>query len=139
MVATADLPAFPDDVPTVSLTSISLKKLYDDDALESRALHEAARGLGFIYLALEGHPEGDKLLIEAEGVFDVARQLSHIPREQREEYRNADNVIGCVTMRAVKILPTLRTATKLKHSTTHAPIAPMPSMSDFDSRLSDSS
>lgn len=79
-------PAFPDNIKTAPLVSISLEKLQAGDENESKAFFEASKGLGFFYLRLEGSDLGERLAKEAEQLNNLQKEFYRRPQEEREEY-----------------------------------------------------
>ena len=80
------LPPFPDDIPTVPLVQISLRKLLEDDQSESDRFFTACKDLGFFYLDLRGTTEGRSLLEDADELFDVGSKLFDLPLEEKQRY-----------------------------------------------------
>ena len=80
----AAAPPFPDDVPMAPLLRLSLHKLLRRDEAEVERFSRACEDLGFFYLDLEG--DGDSLLRDANGLFDVAEALCDLPSEEKERY-----------------------------------------------------
>jgi len=77
-------PPFPEDVPTAPLLRLSLRKLLGRDEAEVKRFNRACEDLGFFYLDLEG--DGDSLLRDANGLFDVAEALCDLPLEEKQKY-----------------------------------------------------
>lgn len=80
----SQLPPFPADVPTAPLLRLSLSKLQAHDAGEVKRLLQACEELGFFYLDLRG--PGDKILRDADTLFDVGRELYDLPLEEKQKY-----------------------------------------------------
>lgn len=78
------LPPFPDDVVTAPLLRLSLAKLVDDDPEEIQRLAKACEDLGFFYLDLRG--PGDKILAEADQLFQLGEDLYDLPLEEKQKY-----------------------------------------------------
>lgn len=106
----ANLPPFPDNVPTAPLLRISLQKLLDGDADEEERCWNACRELGFFYLDLrsqaggvsytEGidHAEGidnsslgdaslgEALLSDADQLFEVMKHFFDLSVEEKVQF-----------------------------------------------------
>lgn len=80
------LPPFSDKVKTAPLVSISLAKLEASDEAESKAFFNAAQNLGFFYMNMEGSALGDKLVSEAEQLFQLQKAFFKRPNEEKETY-----------------------------------------------------
>jgi isopenicillin N synthase-like dioxygenase len=84
------LPSFPDDVPVAPLVTISLCKLAESaSSLEHERLFSAAKNLGFFYLNVQGTPEGEQLLQQADDMFDLMNQFFELSVEEKEKYNFA--------------------------------------------------
>lgn len=99
----AHIPSFPDDVATVPLLRISLERLIRRDVDELQRLWEACQKIGFFYLDLrraeaskrdsgheqtvhEGVIDGEGLLSNASGLFDLGEQFFGLTIEEKLEY-----------------------------------------------------
>lgn len=81
------LPPFPDDIPIAPLVSISLRELErSTSTLEHENLFSAAKSLGFFYLNLQGTTEGEKLLKQADTLFDLMNEFFSLPAEEKAKY-----------------------------------------------------
>ena len=76
--AFAKVPPFPNDVHTVKLQRLELRKLLSRDAAESEAMFEVCTGLGFFLLDLRRCAEGETLLKEIEAGFKISQELSNL-------------------------------------------------------------
>ena len=65
--------ACPED--TVPLLRLSLRKLQDFDAEESKRLFETSKDLGFFYLDLEGAIDGQDLLDDVGTLFGLGEKV----------------------------------------------------------------
>ena len=81
-----DLPPFPDNVPTAPLLRLSLQKLMNGDKHESEAFVKACTELGFFYLDLRGSMVGEKVLTDAERLFDVQKGLFDMELEEKRRF-----------------------------------------------------
>ena len=79
-------PAFPDDIKTAPLVSLSLDRLQAGDESESKAFFEAAKGLGFFYLKFEGSNLGESIVNEAEQLNALQKEFYKHPQEEKEEF-----------------------------------------------------
>lgn len=78
--------AFPLDLSTAALPTISLKKLIEDESDESKILYEACRKHGFFYLDLQGVEKGEVLLRDAKAMFDLINTIQDLGREVLDQY-----------------------------------------------------
>jgi len=98
-----NLPPFPQDVPTAPLLRIELAKLISGDEVETDRLWNACRELGFFYLCLrvaqpgtessaatenttEVKVNGNQLLLDADKLFNVAKQFYDLPVTEKTKY-----------------------------------------------------
>lgn len=84
-----DLPTFPDTVPTAPLLRISLQKLLAHDPEEEERCWKACCDLGFFYLDLRS-PDGEALLRDADGLFEVMKGFFDLSVEEKVKYDFAD-------------------------------------------------
>jgi isopenicillin N synthase-like dioxygenase len=96
----ADLPPFPDNVPTAPLLRISLEKLLEHDPAEEERCWKACRELGFFYLDLRtsaplgvtrndgssASDSGEDLLRDADELFGVMQKLFDLDLEEKVKY-----------------------------------------------------
>ena len=87
----ADLPPFPDTVPTAPLLRISLQKLLAQDIEEEEKCWQACCELGFFYLDLRSDTEdkndaGKRLLKDADELFEVMKGFFELPVEEKVKY-----------------------------------------------------
>ena len=77
--------AWPEDVSTISLETISMSKILLDDAEECQKMFQICTREGFFYLDLLDHPKGRKMWENA----CVACQVGHdtLPQRSVEEKR----------------------------------------------------
>ena len=83
--AFADLPFFPDNVPTAPLLRISLSKLLAADTDEQERCWQACQELGFFYLDLRGD-SGEALLEDADQLFQLMRTFYELPVSEKVKY-----------------------------------------------------
>lgn len=92
----ADLPPFPDNVPTAPLLRISLDKLLRGDPQEEARCWEACCELGFFYLDLRSSDsnshngtsvvDGGALLQDANSLFEVMKDFYDLDVEEKIKY-----------------------------------------------------
>ena len=82
----AKVPPFPNDVPTVELQRLELRKLLSGDETESKALFESCAGLGFFLLDLRGCSDGETLLKETEAGFNISREFYALSDEEKAKF-----------------------------------------------------
>ena len=80
------VPPFPDDVPIVNMSTISLARLNSGDVASSKGLIEACRELGFFLLDLTGDRLGETLTQEIDQLFVVIKEIMNLPEEVKEKY-----------------------------------------------------
>lgn len=80
-----NLPRFPANIPTAPLHRLSLLKLRLDPT-ESERLFSSCKDLGFFYLDLRGDEEGEKLLAQADQLFELGPKLYDLGREELSKY-----------------------------------------------------
>ncbi|KAF3037888.1 hypothetical protein E8E11_001604 [Didymella keratinophila] len=83
--AFADIPSFPDNVPTAPLLRISLAKLLSSDAGEQERCWQACQELGFFYLDLRGD-DGEALLEDADQLFELMKTFYDLPVSDKVKY-----------------------------------------------------
>jgi isopenicillin N synthase-like dioxygenase len=87
----ADLQPFPDTVPTAPLLRISLQKLLARDTEEEERCWQACCELGFFCLDLSSDTDdkddiGEKLLKDADKLFEVMKGFFDLPVEEKVKY-----------------------------------------------------
>ena len=80
-----NLPPFPSDIPTAPLHRLSLSSLRSDPA-ESARLFQSSKDLGFFYLDLRGDVEGERILKEADQIFELAPKFYDLGRDELSKY-----------------------------------------------------
>ncbi|KAF2179356.1 Clavaminate synthase-like protein [Zopfia rhizophila CBS 207.26] len=91
----ADIPPFPDTVPTAPLLRISLQKLLQRDLEEEERCWKACCDLGFFYLDLrtsenENRVNGQGLLKDADELFEVMKGFFDLSVREKVKYDFAD-------------------------------------------------
>lgn len=91
----ADLPDFPDNVPTAPLLRISLQRLLEGDIEEHDRCWKACCDLGFFYLDLRSHSmpleaehkvNGESLLHDADQLFEVMKDFYDLDVQEKVKY-----------------------------------------------------
>jgi isopenicillin N synthase-like dioxygenase len=80
------LPAFPSDIKTAPLVSVSLAALEAGDKAASDAFFAACKDLGFFYLDMLGSALGEKIVRGAEELNAVQKVFFQLPHEVKEKY-----------------------------------------------------
>lgn len=120
-------PPFPDDpqFPTVTLETISLKKLEDGDEAEQNRAFEAFKGRGFVYLELAGTPNGDTILQGADEVARVAEKTFQLPLDEKLSYKPKNKeLFGYAASVLWSLLRSLRSDTRMSARPTLTSKAP---------------
>lgn len=81
-----DIPPFPDDVPTASMSTISLASLNSGDEVTAKRLFDACQELGFFLLDLHDDALGETLIQEIDDLFGVMKEVMNLPDEEKEKY-----------------------------------------------------
>ncbi|TVY14307.1 Oxidoreductase vrtI [Lachnellula arida] len=94
-LAFPNIPPFPSDTPTAPLHRLSLSTLRSDPA-ESARLFQSSQDLGFFYLDLRGDVEGEKLLKEADRLFELAPEFYELGRDElsKFDYKSRGSYVG---------------------------------------------
>lgn len=82
------IPAFPDDIPTATMSTISLARLNSGDETAVRSLLAACQELGFFLLDLSEDKSGKELIEDIDQLFLVGKEIMDLPGEVKERYRN---------------------------------------------------
>ena len=82
----ADLPPFPDNVPTAPLLRVSLAKLTSQDEAEQDRCWRACQELGFFYLDLTTCTPGTALLSDASSLFSLMKTFYALPLSEKVQY-----------------------------------------------------
>ncbi|ROV93813.1 hypothetical protein VMCG_08762 [Cytospora schulzeri] len=83
-----DIPAFPDDIPTASMHTISLARLRSGDEVAAKNLVAACQELGFFLLSLDGDMLGNELMMEIDHIFLAGKDIMNLPRDVKDQYLN---------------------------------------------------
>jgi isopenicillin N synthase-like dioxygenase len=94
-LAFPNVPPFPSDIPTAPLHRLSLAALGSNPA-ESVRLFQASKDLGFFYLDLRDDVEGERVLKEAESLFELALELFDLGRDElgKYDYKSRGSYMG---------------------------------------------
>jgi isopenicillin N synthase-like dioxygenase len=92
-------PPFPDDIPTASMSTISLASLNSGDEAAARGLLTACQELGFFLLDLNGDTLGSKLMEDIDQLFLVGKEVMNLPWPVKEQYLHdaPRSFLGCVS------------------------------------------
>ncbi|TLS22352.1 uncharacterized protein PpBr36_10103 [Pyricularia pennisetigena] len=89
------IPPFPDDVPTASITTISLGALRAGDDVAARSLLDACKNLGFFLLDLRGDELGEAMGTDIDQLMgEAGREIMGLSTEAKEQY-HVDIAKGC--------------------------------------------
>lgn len=80
------IPAFPDDLPTLEMQSMSLSKLLSSDKKTSDDLLSGCQDLGFFLLDLRGNALGEAMIEEVDQLFDFGKEALTLPSEVKLQY-----------------------------------------------------
>lgn len=81
-----DMPSFPDDIPTASMSTISLASLNSEDEAAAKNLLAACQELGFFLLDLNGDELGEKLIEDIDQLFLIGKDIMDLPQAVKEQY-----------------------------------------------------
>ena len=79
-------PPFPVGVATIDLHKLSHEKLLANDPTESARLFQACKKTGFFLLNLQDSVAGKRLIRDAEGVFQLDREVVSLSRTEKLKY-----------------------------------------------------
>lgn len=80
------IPAFPDDIPTASMSTISLAELNSGNEAAARSLLTACQELGFFLLDLNGDALGTDLIDIIDQLFLASKDIMDLPLAEKEQY-----------------------------------------------------
>lgn len=81
------LPAFPQDVPTVDLPKISFQKLCVGDQLEIDRYFQVCKDWGFFYLDLQDCVQGPPILNMVYQCLEIGQKVFELDLEEKQKYR----------------------------------------------------
>ncbi|KAG7292255.1 hypothetical protein NEMBOFW57_002290 [Staphylotrichum longicolle] len=85
-LSTSILPSFPEGLPLAPIATVSYKQLLDGNHNDASRVLEAAQTHGFFYLDLQGAPEGDTFLSEAEQLYALAKDAFASPLDEKLQF-----------------------------------------------------
>lgn len=80
------IPPFPGDIPTASMSTISLAGLKSGDEAAAKNLLAACQELGFFLLDLSEDNLGKELIEDIDQLFSVGKIIMDLPATVKEEY-----------------------------------------------------
>ncbi|KAI1074299.1 Clavaminate synthase-like protein [Whalleya microplaca] len=81
-----DLPTFPDDVPVMPMSTISLANLRSGDIDTAQRVLDACQELGFFLLDLRGDQLGEIMMDEVDQLFDVGKNMMNMSDDIKQQY-----------------------------------------------------
>ena len=88
------LPAFPENLPVIRLTRISLSKLLADDTEESTRLFQASKNLGYFLIDLDDHPCGQLILRQTEDALALSKEFCALEQDEKIRFPLDSRSIG---------------------------------------------
>ena len=85
-VSTGECPPFPDDVPTLPLLRISLKKLIGHDEEEIKRLMDACEDNGFFYLDVQEEESYSSIFSDINILFKAGEEFFALDFEEKKKY-----------------------------------------------------
>lgn len=82
----ADIPPFPEDVPVISMNTVSLASLRLGEGTAAESMLAACQDLGFFFLDLRGDSLGEAMIEEIDQLFDAGRDIINLPENVKEQY-----------------------------------------------------
>lgn len=82
------IPAFPDDIPTASMDTISLAKLNSGDQSTAQSLLDSCQKLGFFLLDLRGDALGESMINEIDSLFIAGNDIMNLPNEVKIKFEH---------------------------------------------------
>lgn len=82
------IPPFPDDIPTASMSTISLARLNSGDVEAARSVLKSCQDLGFFLLDPSGDAQGNELIEDIDQLFLVSKEIMDLPAAVKEQYLN---------------------------------------------------
>lgn len=98
-----DIPPFPDDLPTVSLNTISLSGLHSNDTAVVQQTLDACQELGFFFLDMRGDKIGDEMIKCIDELFSIGKNIFDLPESVKSQYLHdmPNNFLGSVTSQLI--------------------------------------
>jgi isopenicillin N synthase-like dioxygenase len=82
------VPAFPEDVPTAHMYTVSLESLASGNPSAARSVLHACQELGFFLLDLHGDAVGETIIDEIDSLFRAGEEIMNLPHEVKDMYRH---------------------------------------------------
>jgi isopenicillin N synthase-like dioxygenase len=82
------IPAFPDDVPTAPMYTISLARLNSGDQSAAKSVLDACQELGFFLLDLRNDSLGESLINEIDNLFGAGKDIMDLPNEVKDKFQH---------------------------------------------------
>ncbi|OTA94408.1 hypothetical protein M434DRAFT_383858 [Hypoxylon sp. CO27-5] len=83
-----DVPPFPDNIPTASMSIIPLESLRSGENATAKDVLGACQELGFFLLDLRGDDTGKALVQEIDHLFGLCKDLMNVPAEVKMKYQH---------------------------------------------------
>ncbi|CRG88354.1 hypothetical protein PISL3812_05384 [Talaromyces islandicus] len=80
------IPPFPDDIPTVSMNTVSLAGLRENDTKAAEQVLAACKKLGFFFLDLRGDSMGDVMIKCIDQLFTMSQEIFGLPESVKRQY-----------------------------------------------------
>ncbi|KAK9441955.1 oxidoreductase [Metarhizium brunneum] len=80
------IPPFPDDVPVISMNTISLAGLRLGDGNAAQRMLAACQELGFFSLSLRGDSLGEAMMEDIDQLFDVGKDIMNLSQHVKQQY-----------------------------------------------------
>lgn len=82
------VPAFPEDVPTAPMYTISLESLTSGNSSTARSILQACQELGFFVLDLRGDTLGEIVIDEIDRLFRAGEEIMDLPGEVKAKFEH---------------------------------------------------
>jgi isopenicillin N synthase-like dioxygenase len=80
------IPPFPDDIPTVSMNTVSLEGLRENDTKAAEQTLAACKELGFFFLDLREDSMGDAMIECIDQLFTIGQEIFDLPESIKHQY-----------------------------------------------------
>jgi isopenicillin N synthase-like dioxygenase len=80
------IPPFPDDIPTVSMNTVSLAGLRENDTQTAEQVLAACKELGFFFLDLRRDSMGDAMIECIDQLFSIGQEIFDLPESVKHQY-----------------------------------------------------
>ncbi|KAI1498402.1 Clavaminate synthase-like protein [Biscogniauxia marginata] len=81
-----EIPTFPDDVPAMPMSTITLASLRSGDINTAQRMLAACQELGFFLLDLREDKLGEMIMEEIDQLFDVGKDIMNLPEDIKQQY-----------------------------------------------------